>query len=241
MADEKPGTVQEPKAEPKTTKDIDGLIAELEKAGVTKTEDLQGRLRASKEAGQLANLLGTVRNENQELKDMIKSLQNPKKENEFDYSGSQPVDIEDVVARSVEKVLTKKERAVQERQAKALEAWNVIQQDEDYSLVKEIWEERLKDPNFVFQIQRGNVDPGRLFNKTVREYYKGIAKQAGEVIRTLKTGTVQPPHFEGEGAVEKSKPPMPEAQEKIKNLREKVNKGYVPGDDELLSLLDKMM
>ena len=238
MAEEtKEGTVAEPTAEPKNEKDLDGLIAELEKAQVTKVEDLQGKLRASKEAGQLANILGQVRSENQELKEMIKALKTSSKSEEFDYSTGQPVDIEEVVARSVEKVLTKKEKAQAENQAKFLETWNGIQGDEEYHLVKEIWEEKLKDPNFVFQIQSGQVDPNRAYNKTVRDFYKGMLKRSAETMKSLKTAGIKPPHMESEGAVEKSQPQTPEGKEKLKRLQEKVNKGYVPTDEEVMSLM----
>lgn len=237
MADEKVVEKAEPKETPKAEplKDFDGLIAELEKAGVTNAENLQNKLKASKEAGQLANILGTVRAENQELKDLIRSMKAPKADD--DFSGGQPVDIEDVVARSVEKVLTKKEKLAQENQARFLETWNMIQQDEDFALVEPIWQEKLKDPQFVFQIQSGQVDPVKAYNKTVREFLKGMVKRSADTLKTLKPGTIKAPHMESEGAVERSKEPTPEKDEKLKSLKEKVAKGYMPSDDELIKLM----
>ena len=239
MADEVKATVTEAKEEPKIDKDIDGLIAELEKAQVTKVEDLQGKLKASKEAGQLANILGQVRSENQELKELIKSLKT-KKDDDVDYGQGQPVDIEELVSRSVEKVLTKKEKAQLENQQRFLETWNTIQSDENYHLVGEVWESKLKDPNFNYQLQSGQVDPVKAYNKIVVDYYKGMAKRSADLIKNLKTGTFRAPHMETEGAVEKSKPPLPESKEKIQKLQEKVNKGYIPNDDELISLMGTM-
>jgi len=237
MAEEKAGTVVEPKVEVKVDKDIDGFLAELEKAGVTNPDQLSGKLKASKEAGQLANLLGTVRSENQELKEMIKGLQKaPKQADEWETS-AQPVDLDATIERTLERVLSKKEKASAEQQARFLTVYNKIVGNKNYHLVKGVWEEKLRDPNFNYQLQSGQVDPTEAFNDLVLDYYVGISRQAGDVIRSMKTGTIKPPHMEGEGAVERSKQPLPELSEKTKTLQEKVNKGYLPTDDELIALM----
>uniref|UniRef100_A0A6H1ZGP0 Uncharacterized protein n=1 Tax=viral metagenome TaxID=1070528 RepID=A0A6H1ZGP0_9ZZZZ len=227
----------EPKAEPKVDKDIDGFLAELEKAGVTNPEQLQGKLKASKEAGQLANILGTVRSENQELKELIKGLQKTSKQSDEWDTSAQPVDLDATIERTLERVLSKKEKAQAEQQARFLTTYNKIVGNKNYHLVKEVWEGKLKDPNFNFQLQSGQVDPTEAFNDLVLDYYVGISKKAGDVIRSMKTGTITPPHMEGEGAVEKSKQLLPETKEKTKALQEKVNKGYLPTDEELIALM----
>ena len=104
-----------------------------------------------------------------------------------------------------------------------------------------MWEEKLRDPNFNYQLQSGQVDATEAFQDLVLDYYVGISKKAGDVIRSMKSGTITPPHMEGEGAVEKSKQPLPESQEKIKSLQGKVNKGYQPQDDEFVDILGELL
>ena len=224
--------------EPNIDRDIDGLLAVLEKADVAKPEQLEGKLRASKEAGQLANLLGTVKAENQELRDLIKGLNKPSKpKDEWDDTSAQPIDIEDVVKRSVKSALYEEKKAQSEQQQRMLQQYNKITTDKHYGLVKEAWENKLKDPNFVM----GNVDLTEEYKNTVIDFYMGVSKQAGDTIRRLKPGTVNPPHMEGEGATPKTKPPTPEKQEKLKKLQEQAGKGRVYTDDEIIDSFDVLL
>ena len=87
---------EEPKKEEKKespTTDVDGLIAELEKAGVSNVEQLEGKLIASSQAGNLANQLGTARDEIAALSAALKESnertrsEQPLVEEETDLSG----------------------------------------------------------------------------------------------------------------------------------------------------------
>ena len=242
MAEEKAGTVTEPKAAPKVEPkiDIDGILAELEKAQVKTVEDVQGKFKASREAGQLANILGEVRRENAELKDLIKAQKAAPKD-EFDYTGQQPVDLEDSIMRAVMKVETAKEKRNQEANERNLRTWNVITGDDDYSLVKPVWEEKLKDPNFVFRMQSGQVDPLAEYNKTVRDFLKGMATQAGDAIKSLRGPGIKPPHTESGTHVPEMRPDQSSGSEYMKTLREKAARGKNPTEDEELKALDVML
>ena len=228
----------EPKTEPKTNDEIEGILALLDGAGIKTKDDMQGKIDASRQAGQLANILGTVRAENQELKDMIKGLSKaPKPSGEFDYSEGQPIDIESAVRRSVKEVLDQEKKANAEQQQRVLQQYNKITTDKHYSLVKDVWEEKMKNPNFVV----GNADLTEEYKNTVIDFYMGVSKKAGDVIRGMKPGAVKPPHMEGEGPTPRTEPDMPEVYEKTKILRDKSNKGYVPTTDEVVDIISDMM
>ena len=235
MAEEKK---VEPIVEPKSEIDIDGILAELEKAQVKTTEDLQGKFKASKEAGQLANILGEVRRENAELRDLIKAQ---KTAPEDPYGEQKPVDLEESIMRAVEKVEAKKEKRNQEVQGKMLEMWNAITTDEDYVLVKPVWEEKLKDPNFVFRMQSGQVDPLKEYNKTVKDFLKGMATKAGDTIKAMRGPGVPVPHTEKGSQIPVVEQDLSAEAEKRKKLREKTSKGHVPTEEEELTALDGLL
>jgi len=227
----------EPKTEPKTSEDIEGILALLDNAGIKTKEDVQGKIDASKQAGQLANILGTVRAEKQQLEELIAEMRKtPKPSGDPDYAEDRPIDIEAAVKRSVKAVLDQEKQANAEQQQRVLQQYNKITTDKHYNLVKEVWEEKMKNPNFVV----GNADLTEEYKNTVIDFYMGVSKKAGDVIRGMKPGTIKPPHVEGEGAIPGPEVDLPEAQEKMKKLQGKVNKGYKPSDDEMIDILDKM-
>ena len=194
-----PMKVEEPtkKAEEKQV-DVDGLMAELERAGVTNAEELTGKLRASQESGRLAHLLGDERKQRTELEQRLKELESKPKQQDFmDYPEGQPIDIEAAIERSIARTLDKREKKALEAQQRNLANWNRIQNDEDYHLVKEIWEEKLKDPGFVMQIQTGAKNPIDEYTTTLRKYYKTLLQKTHETITTLQgKDKVKPPHVE---------------------------------------------
>lgn len=239
MTDLEKPTIEEPIVEPvegteakvSEPTDIDALVKELEKAGVTTTQELQGKLTASKEAGQLANLLGDA---NKRISDLEQARKQPPAEPDYDYSGGEPVDLESMMNN----VLDKREAKTRQLQQQAMQVWGEIQSDEDFHLVKDVWTEKVKDPLFNMDIQTGRKNITKEYAKTVREYYKGIARQSLETITTLqKGGAPATPHVESEAHM----PGMPtqtnETQETVTKLTEKVNKGQrLTEDDEMAGL-----
>jgi len=216
----------EAKVEDPTT-DIDALITELEKAGVTNTEQLQGKLTASREAGNLSNQLGNARQEIAELKMLIS---NPRQTgNEFSENEQSP-DLESIIGKVLDKHDQKKAKVQAEIQKTVNDMWSEIQNDEDYHLVKDIWEEKLKDSNFIFQIQQGQANPVKSYNNVVRTYYKGIAKRSVDTIKTLQGGTKNGAlHVEEAGTQTVSIPGVTTLENKtvLKELREKLDKGQL--------------
>lgn len=233
--------------EPQDSADVDGLLAELEAAGVSNRDQLQGKLRASREAGQLAQMLGETRRQNEELKQMLQGIQSqPRQSNDYDdYNGSQPIDLEASIEKTIDRYFSKKERAQQEAQQRIYQQWSRIQSDEDYHLVREVWEEKTKDPNFAWQIQSGAVDPVDEYGKVVRQFYKGLAVKAAGSLKQMRSGgktEVKPPHVEGQSEVARETPQdKTEKEEYIGSLKDRVEKGGSLKEDEQLKALEAIL
>lgn len=240
--------VEEPKVVEAPKVDIDGLVSELERAGISNTEELSGKLRAGSEAGRLAQLLGDERKHRTELEQRLKDLETrPAPKQDFmDYPEGQTIDIETAIAQGVNKVLDKREAMARQAQEKSIAAWNRIQSDEDYHLIKDVWEEKLKDPGFVFKIQSGQVDPVNEYTSTLRGFYKTLLKKSHETITTMKGGKLEPPHVETGGRtplniVSEDKEKPSEARKYLDEMHKKVAKGYVPNDEEEANIAEASM
>ena len=237
-----------PKAEtpPKPEVNVDELVAELEKAGVTNAQDLQNKFKASSESGRLAQLLGEERKHARELQARLEQMSNRPMQVPDDIYTEKPIDIESVVERSLEKALTAREIKAQKAQEVNMAAWNQIQTDEDYGLVKEVWESKLRDPNFVFKIQSGMVDPVREYTQTVRGFYKQMMRKSVDTIKQLKGGapSVSPPHMEtGERVPQNivSQDPSSGKRKTFDEFKKKaMDKGVLTPDEEL-DLLEKLL
>ena len=242
-----PLNVEEPKKEEKPSVDIDGLVQELERAGITNADELSGKLRASQETGRLAQLLGDERKRTAEYEARLRELQErPAPKQDFmDYEQGQTVDIEAALERSVEKVLSKREQAQRKIQEENLKKWNYIQSDEDYGIIKDVWENKLKDPNFVFKIQNGVADPISEYNNTKIGYYKNLLKKSHETLTTMQGSKKPPPHLE---SGERSSANMVSeddtnnaAEKRIRELRAKTDKGHILTPEEEVELIDALL
>jgi len=249
MADEITPTEGEPTASVEEgtkqleQQDVDRLMAQLEEAGATDAGSLQGKLKASQEVGRMGQLLGEERNKvanlEGQLNQALVNKQQPAPQNlDIDnYSEGQTVDLEKLIEQGFEKVWTKKERQAEQVQRVQQAQWSEIHGDTDYELVKEVWEARVNNPQFVAQVQAGKVHPLRAYNQTVREYYKGIAKQSRDVITQLQKGVTPPPYMEqGErtpNLVGQEPRERTTARKTIDALHEKSRKGLLSEDEEL--------
>ena len=246
MADLEKPTIEEPVVEPvegteakaPEQTDIDSLVKELEKAGVTTAQELQGKLRASQEVGQMANLLGDAK---KRIENLEQAASLPPAEPEYDYSEGTPIDIESIVEKKLTSVLDAREAKTRQIQQQAMQIWQGIQTDPDYGLVKEVWEAKIKDPNFNLDVQSGKKDVPKEYMETVREYYKGVSQRSLDTIKALQKGVVPAaPHVEGEAQLPGVTIPTT-GSETITKLTEKVNQGGKLTVDDELAGLDELM
>jgi hypothetical protein len=223
------------------------LVAELEKAGVTSSKQLEGKFKAASEVGKMANLLGEVRGENAELKrmlmDMQASMKRPKANPYGEEEQSGAVDIGDLIEKRVAAVIDREKRASLEAQQRAFQAWNMIQQDEDYPLVADKWEAKMRDPNFAIKLQAGTIDPVAEYQRVLRDHYKSSVRLAAETIKTLTTGQPAPKvHVESSARARQDTPIEKGQRDKtLQPLKEKVNKGYIPSEDDELAALTAVL
>ena len=247
---EEPAKVVKPTETAKPAVNVDEFLMELEKAGVTNLPELQNKFKASSESGRLAQLLGDERKRSRELEERLDSLSSRPQariqEDPFAASEQRPIDIEEVVAKSVEKVFTDREVKAQKIQQANLAAWNQIQQDEDYPLVQTVWENKLKDPNFVFKIQSGMIDPTNAYGETVRQYYKTMMKKSVETIKTLRGGSppITPPYVESGERIPTnlvSETPSGDTKKILDKARQKVKEKGFLNDEEQLDVIDTIL
>jgi hypothetical protein len=224
------------------------LISKLEKAGITEPKQLDGKLQAASERGHLANILGEVKNENAELKRMLMEMraaqQKPAQRSGYeDDSQAGAIDIGDLIEKRVSSVLQREKQQSLEMQQKAWQAWNEIQSDEDYHLVKDQWEGKLRDPNFAIKLQAGTINPVDEYRRMLRDHYKGAVRLAAETIKSLTTGSAPPNvHVENSARVSADKTTEKTENEKtINSLREKVNKGKLMNEQEELAALQAVL
>lgn len=227
---------------------VDALIETLEKAGITDSKALEGKFEASKQAGNLANQLGDARAEIAKLREMMESNQAQPQQNvqknEFDmdnYGEGQTINLQEEIAKGVKRVFTDMQKTQMQAQQQAAQVANAIQRDRFYPAVKELWEARCADPNFIMQVQSGRTNPIAAYKDLVIEFQGNLLSQSTDVIKKTR-GTVAPPNVETSGTrgqqqgnlvSEKPSEDSPQRQ-KEKELLEKINKGYRPSDDEVI-------
>jgi len=242
---------QEPlKKEEKVQPDVDGLLQTLSQFGIEDPKALSGKLDAGTQAGRLAQLYGEEKQKRGELEARLKELesrQKPSARQDFDYDNyqeGQTIDIEAAIERSVSKVINKEKEQTRKIQEANLQRWNQINNDPNYGYVKDVWEAKLKDPNFSFRISQGLADPVAEYNNTVVDYLKTLLKQSHDTIQTIRGGPKEAPHMEtGErsSANMVSETPRESDQEKnLKKLKEKVDSGTVLTQEEELSIIDSI-
>jgi hypothetical protein len=239
-------TTEEPKEEPKAGEiDVDGLMAQLEKAGVTSIEDLDGKLAASSQAGNSARLLGEERKESQRLRDELVTTQRPKQQQDFmEYGEGQTINIEDAIEKSVTKVFTKQAENQRKAQEAQLVSYNKITSHPNYEFVKEEFEVKLKDPNYVYQVNAGAIDPVADFYDTVIRKQQILMKESHKTITQLTGGKVEPPHVEtGERSpsnLVSETPPQTDREKERIGLKKKVDSGQILSQEEELSIVDSL-
>lgn len=251
MAEEKKAketpTLEEEKPKEKVevadpAKDTEALLAELEKAGVSNTEQLQGKLIASSQAGNLANQLGTAREEIAELKSIMENQTQQRVRPEESYE-SEESDLTKIMERSVETALNRREKKQREDYAQVQQAsnamWNKIYNHPKYELIKPVWEKKFENPNFSMQIQQGLLNPMEEFHNTLNEYWEGIAQRSVNTIKTLQGKGPKIPHIEGEGRIVQTPEELSQDEERIQELQKKAEKASLTEEEELEAVILK--
>jgi hypothetical protein len=223
--------------------DIDGLISMLNDADVTTTEELEGKLVASQQVGNLAYQLGETRKELAELKKQPAPA--PPRE-QFESHEPGTVDIETALEGAVEKVLSKREKMAQKAQQQQMLTWSKIQSHPYYPKVKDIFQDKMQNPEMITRIQAGETDTITEFFNTVIDFQGGVIQKAAGAIKTWKTdGGAAPatPQVEsGDARVSAQTPEAKADKDKtIDGFKVKVDSGSFLTDTEEMEALDAIL
>ncbi len=234
-----------PTAEAEPKENVDDLIAELEKVGIENPQQLQNKLEASAQVGKAFQMLGDERKTVAELQAKIdKLMSQPQPTDETYYPEGKPVNIQDEVRQGIRQELAEQQKKMKQAQDASIQAYNAITTDKNFHLVKDIWDEKVKNPAYVAQVQSGQVNPVLDYQQTVVDYFQIVAKRSLDTIKDMQGGVTPPvPHTEtGEtrspANIVTEGAPLPEAILKLQELQAKVAKGYTPTDEEYADMLD---
>jgi hypothetical protein len=231
-------TLEQPEVVEETV-DVDGLMEQLKAVGVTRPEQLQGKLVASQEAGKLAKMVGDLRQQNEELLRRVTEKPVREPEDLDTYQDGQTINLESAIGKAIQKELVKIQQQQMQAQEMNLQRYQKINGDKDYKLVADIWEAKMADPVFRHQINVGKIDPVEEFHAVKSDFYRKLAAQTYKALDQLKGGKPNVPHTEqgSRTSVELPSDDVDERIEKIKKAKERVNKGENLTEDEQLEQL----
>lgn len=237
MAEESPFIEEKPEAKSETKPvDVDALIETLNQFEVDSPEKLQGKLQNANDFSNMQSERDQYANELNAMRQEIASIkQSPPAQPIDEYQEGQPVDIETLVAGAVRKEIRAEKQAALENQKRMNDTWLKITGHPRYPLVKDEFENALKDPATVMKLQSGQVDAIQFFNDMVIEKVVGVAQQASSAFKQMKgSGDIAPPHIEGNARVPQSnQEELTSKEKKLNELREKAAKpGGLRDDDQ---------
>lgn len=227
-----------------TEAELAEVMEMLKQFEINSPEKVENVVKASQQTGRMAQLLGEQREANRQLMAKLETLEKkgiPQNFQMTDGYEEKPIDLE----RTIESVLSrfwnkKQQEQVQMTQAQWA-AFNEIQTDDDYSLVKDAWDNYIRQPDVAYSFQTGAVDPVKEYNKFVRKFQRKLLHRTRGLLEQVTTGTKKKaiPHMEQGMNV----PPMPieptDFMEKKKAIQDKY-KGK-PGNEGVQELLKELL
>jgi len=237
---------------PNTEAELAEVMGMLKQFEINSPEKVENVVKASQQTGRMAQLLGEQREANRQLLTKLEALE--KKGMQQGYQANdgyeeKPIDLEGTIENVLSRFWNKKQQEQAQMTQQQWAAFNEIQTDEDYGLVKDAWENYVRQPDVAYNFQTGQTDAVKEYNKFVRKFQRKLLHRTRGLLEQVTTGTkkVSPPHMEAGMNI----PPMPaeptELNEKIKSIKEKhkgrgsetammdVLKELLPEGDPLLS------
>ena len=244
MADEEiQEPVQEPVAEPKN-EELENLLSSLEKLGVDSPQKLQNMHTAASQSGNLANMLGEIRRENEILRQQLS--QKPTYQDPYaEPAAINMQEIESVVERAIGRTIGNLTQKQMEAQANVLAEIQSIQSDDDFSVIGEQWDRVYKDPVTQAKILSGQTTPRSEYDKLVKNFYRKAivtmrdALKQGKVSGVSTPGNSTIPHMEGQGSQPVNRLPNDKYNPREKLLE--VHKKSTGTDEDIFSMFDAMI
>lgn len=236
-------TIEEPKVEPKSTETPESaaqdILNKLKDLGIDSPDKVDGMATASREAGNLANQLGTARQELADLRaEMKKSPTPPTEYNEY----NEGVDLGSAIQKELGIFMNNYQQKQTQAQQEYLQTMNDISTDADYKMVEDIWNKHCANPKTQLAVQTGQTTPKDEYNKLVRTFYRESLKQSKSVLEGLVSGKPTTiPHMESSDTQSIPLPSVNEEQkQKIKDKTDP-KKGFSGTDEDIVDLVKEIM
>lgn len=223
------------------------VLAELERIGVKKPEQVANMARASSEAGRLANMVGEIRRENAELRRIIEQSVTKPQAQSWDGSPD-TVDLGKLVEQSAAKAVRGfYEEQVLKPQMQAREMlyrqMEEVQNDDDYPVVKDVFEQHIQAPRTQQALASGQTSLTNEYDRVVKQFYRKALGRSRDLLKSLhdagaKPGAKTVPHMES-GTGNQYVPPeqKPDTKAKLVEIR-KQSRGR---DDDIDRMLDAIL
>ena len=225
-----------------TEAELADVMAALKQYELDNPEKIENVVRASQQAGRSAQLLGEQRELVRQLQAELARLQQTRTSNEALYTNGEetPVDLKSLIRGELNEFYSGIQKKQTEMTQRQWEAFNEIQSDEDYPIVKNAWEEYIRQPSIVYSFQTGAVDPVKEYNKFVRKFQRKLLHRTKGLLEQVTSGSkkITPPFVE-QGTNTPDIPTDPtELNEKIKTIKQKhKGVGSETGMEEILDAL----
>jgi len=247
---EAPPTV-ETEATPQET--ASEVLETLKKLNVETPQQVENLATASAQAGHLANQLGEERRQRQELEQMVSQLQQqatvpnqPSQDTTDYYSDNTPGNltqsqIESAVTKAVNQIQYNNNRAQQEVNAKWVADENRVASDQEYSVVKEVWDNVKDTPAVRQRLMAGQTTLWDEYSNVKMSWFRTLTQKSQTALeQVLKAGgkaIPTPPHME---SGDSDSVPRLNDDDDMKQLRRKItdpSKGYTGSTEELDALV----
>lgn len=228
-------TVEQPEVAEQSTEDIaKEILSTLENAGVSSTQDVQGVITASQQAGNLGNIVGELRAEIAALKQQPVE---PAPQEYFD-GGMSASQIERIVENAVKATVpgtmmeTYKTQVVEptmKLQNQYNADLNAIQNDAAYPKVQPIWDEFQKLPGMIQRINTGRSTLKSEYDGVVKSYLLKLLEKQTPAIERAK-----PPHMESASS---STTQIPEVDDLVEERKKITDPKTFSGSQEQMDAL----
>jgi len=233
MADEQKPNIEKPEAPQKEDGgEFNDILSHLKEMGVETTDQLQNMQKASQESGRLAQMLGEVKKQNQELQEQLRGMASkPQQTYDQGYDSGESVDLTKLIRSEVGGVLEnfweQKQRQQSEMQMRQLQEIQEIRSNPRFKIVAPKWEKHLQNPAVAQKLQYGQTTLRDEFAEVLLRTYEENMLKMGDQITT---GNVKPPHMEA--SEERAIPKTPADEEKTEKLKNMTKPDRWQGTDE---------
>jgi hypothetical protein len=194
-------TVKEPTTEPTQTQEsaMDDIAAKLKELDIDTPERLDNMAKASSEAGRLANMVGELKQQNEQLTNQMNELSRRNTPSQ-DYEYGEPtIDINAAIDRGVTAAIDRYAKTQQENQRKATEAYykdmGRIQNDKRYKVLSDKFQTHVNNPTVQMRLQRGDTNIVDEYYR-IKDAYIDILEENYVNKVDKATQPVTPPHME---------------------------------------------